>query len=98
MKKEIKIALAEQIIDLVNSFSREIEAERPKFIGTLNKSFGYLGLKKCEIGTPVFEFQDRYIIIMETLEYADKNQPIKAVDIRYYKETLNPFIDFKEAL
>jgi hypothetical protein len=60
----------------------------PKMIGSLNKVVGLNGFKKAEIGTPVFDTGDRYMIMLESL-----NGKI-SVEVTYYKETLSPSVDF----
>jgi len=60
----------------------------PIMVGTLNKAQGLNGFKKADIGHPVFEFKDRYIIYLES--YDGKT----TVAVPYYKETLGPVINF----
>ena len=99
MNDEQKIRLADIIIgEMEKSFSGE---DLPLMVGVLNKETGIVGFRKAEIGHPVFEYKDRYILYLES-ETPEKitapNSPtvyrdFKAV-IPYYKETLKPYIDF----
>jgi hypothetical protein len=58
----------------------------PILVGTLTKPTGIKGFDTTEVGHPVFELKDRYIIYLT-------NQ-ITTVAIPYYKETLRPHINF----
>ena len=80
MKKETKIELFDQIMNVIAFHSKEEKQLIPKNIGVLNKRVTQIGFKPLEIGTPVFEFQDRYLLFFETLN-GDKS-----CEIRYYKE------------
>ena len=55
-------------------------------VGTLQKKHGLAGYKVADIGHPVYETEDRYYIVLESLKEG------KPVEIRFYKETLEPFI------
>lgn len=51
------------------SFIEEcISGEMPVFVGTLQKKFGLNGFKPAEIGTSVFEVNDRHVIYLESLD------------------------------
>ena len=58
----------------------------PKLIGKLNKPWGIIGFNRAEIGHPVYEVSDRYIIYLS-------NEKISKHEVRFYKETLLPNID-----
>lgn len=72
----------------------------PMMVGVLNKAIGLNGFKMADIGHPVFEFKDRYIIYLES-STPDKitkvGEPLVYQDFKvaipYYKETLKPFIN-----
>lgn len=49
-------------------------------------------MKKCEIGTPVYEKGDRYVLYMETLD--GKN----VVETPYHKEDLSRVINMNESV
>ncbi len=100
MTNEQKIQLAEIIIrEMEKSFTGE---DMPVMVGVLNMATGINGFKLAEIGHPVFEYKDRFIIYLESLT-PDKiikvNEPVIYQDFKvatpYYKETLEPFIDKK---
>lgn len=87
MKNEDKLRLADQVIRFIEELS-EGQVNMPVMVGTLKRVWGLNGFKKAEIGTPVFEFNDRYIIYLETLN-GDRN-----VEVPFYKDTLKPVIEF----
>jgi hypothetical protein len=66
--------------------------DMPLMVGKLNKPQGIIGFKKAEIGHPVFEFQGKYIIYLES-NYKVKEEYI-TVAVPYFKESLKPVIDF----
>jgi len=81
-------------IDLMDYIIRYMEekvtsADMPVMVGTLNKAQGFNGFKKADVGHPVFEFKDRYII------YLESNDGKTTVSVPYYKDTLKPVIDFR---
>lgn len=88
MKNADKVKLLDQILALLNDNNEHTESSL-KLIGTLTKAQGINGFKKCDIGSPVFELGDRYIIVMETLDGKSSS------NIPYYKETLTPVINFE---
>src|SRR5574343_469645 len=45
-------------------FKDEIIEDCPKFVGKLNKKFGYNGFKPIEVGTDVYEFNNSYYFEM----------------------------------
>jgi len=79
-----------QLANLVLSFFADNNTEKsiPKKVGETIKVMGYGGLKKADIGHPVFEFQGKYIIYFETLD--GKN----TVEYPYNKAALLPSIKF----
>ncbi len=64
------------------------ESEQPILIGHLNKVFGYNGFNRIEIGTPVYSFKDKYYFEMTPINGN------KVVIQKFYKETLEPCINF----
>lgn len=84
----------------------ETEKKVPVMVGTLNKAQGIKGFEIAEIGHPVFEEGDRYIIYLksETMtsekvmnEHSGVYENVKlfcSVKVPYYKKTLEPSIDF----
>jgi len=81
-----KIKLMDSILKLIKESSTT--EDMPVMVGHLNKKQGQVGFKPAEIGHPVFEFNDRYLIYLES-NTGDFTTPLK-----YYKETLSPVIDF----
>lgn len=80
-------------VDLMDYIIRYMEesvtsSDMPIMIGTLNKAQGINGFKNADVGHPVFEFKDRYII------YLERNDGKTTVSVPYYRETLKPVIDF----
>jgi len=82
----------------------EIE-NTPILIGVLNTKQGINGFEIAEVGHPVFEYKDRYIIFLKSLTKTVEQVPdgngshTKTliefnVMIPYYKKTLSPFITF----
>lgn len=88
MDNNQKIKFAEAVLTLLKEFTKTEESLMPKHIGYLAKKQGLNGFKVAEIGTPVFEFKDRYLIYLESID-GKRNQ-----EVSYYKETLEPVIDF----
>ena len=89
MKTESKIKLAELIIRYLQE-QAEDKVDMPVMIGTLRRAWSLNGFKKAEIGNPVFEYDNRYLLYLETLN-GDRN-----VEVPFYKETLAPQIEFYE--
>jgi hypothetical protein len=87
MTDEDKIVLMDYIIRYMED--KVTSSEIPVMVGALNKSTGLTGFKMAEIGHPVFEFKDRYVI------YLERNDGNVTVSVPYYKESLKPIIDFK---
>lgn len=56
-----------------------------KQIGTLGKTFGLKGFKTAEIGEPVFELNDRHILVLESLDGKT------SVTVPFYKGDLSVF-------
>jgi hypothetical protein len=87
MTNEQKILLADKLIDLVEYFTPE--AEQPKrVIGTLKVVYGLNGFKKAELGTPVFEYNGKYLIMLESLNGKT------GFEVTFYKDTLMDSIEF----
>jgi hypothetical protein len=87
MKDKEKIQLANLVLEFLSA-QRETPAGTPKMVGTLNKVWGLNGFKKAEVGNPVFQKGDRYIIYLESLDGKT------SVEIPFSKEILKPAIDF----
>lgn len=64
--------------------------EVPVYVGTLIKPFGIKGYTKAEVGHSVFELGGKYII---TIYNEKTNEPHV---VSFYKESLNPEINFNE--
>jgi len=56
-------------------------------VGTLNKPFGLVGFNRAEIGHEVYEKQGKYVIYLS-------NDKVAKHEVGFFKETLNPAIDF----
>ena len=78
----------------------------PVLIGSLNKRQGINGFVVAEIGHPVFEFKDRYVIFLQSLTKTVEQIPDGKgghtktltdynVMIPYYKKAIFELIDFK---
>ena len=87
MTDKEKVDLMDYIIRYMEE--KVISADMPVMIGTLNKALGLNGFKRADVGHPVFEFKDRYII------YLESNDGKTTVSVPYYKDTLKPVIDFR---
>ncbi len=100
MNDRDKISIMDRVIEMIGQQSQG--QDMPTMIGTMNKKFGLNGFHPAEIGHPVFEFKDRYIIYLES-KTPDKvsGHGIETtykdfkVAVPYYKESLLPFITFK---
>jgi hypothetical protein len=82
-----KISIVNQIIDLISTANKE---SLPVMVGTLIEAQGINGFKLAEIGHPVFEFKDRYII------YLERNDEKLFVEVPYYKQSLFKKINFNK--
>lgn len=83
----------EDKLDLMNIIIRFMEdkassSDIPVMVGTLSRPQGINGFKRADIGHPVFEFKDRYVI------YLVRNDGEVTVTIPYYKESLTSSINF----
>ncbi len=86
-----QLADKERIFDLlVEQLSRYQDDKQlmPKMVGMLNKQVGLNGFKVAEIGTPIFDTGDRYLLMLESLDGKTN------VEMTYYKETLKSSINF----
>lgn len=88
MKDKEKLQLANMILEFFSNTGKETSNDVPKMVGTLNKVWGLNGFKKAEIGNPVFNKGDRYVIYLESLDGKT------SVEVPFLKETLSPAIDF----
>lgn len=99
MTKEEKIRLVDS---LLSNIKQSLNSnDYPVLIGTLNKRQGINGFEVAEVGHPVFEYKDRYIIYLESQhplveKVHGKELTVEKYTIKvpYYKETLTPLIDF----
>lgn len=87
MNDKEKIDLMDYIIKYMQE--KVTSQDMPIMVGSLNKQNGVIGFKKADIGHPVFEFKDRYII------YLESNDGKTIISVPYYKETLKNAIDFR---
>lgn len=85
MTEKQKIQLADIVLSFISEHANREEI--PVRVGTLNKKQGLNGFKPAEIGHPVFEFRDRYII------YLESNDGSITVSVPYFKETLRGSIN-----
>lgn len=67
----------------------EDEEEGERVIGTLTIQYGLRGYKPAPIGSNVWASRDRYLIYLEPLNGGEGHA------IPFYKETLAPYINFK---
>jgi hypothetical protein len=65
------------------------EEPKPVIVGHLNREFGYNYHLPIPKGSEVFEFNDRYYFII-----TPENEKLPKQEMRFYKETLKPCIDF----
>ncbi len=86
MTDEQKIQLANTIVAKVGEFMTS--KDMPIMVGTLTKAQGIKGFDKAEIGHPVFEFKDKYILFLQSEGCKTE------IQVSYYKDTLKPVIDF----
>lgn len=99
MKDEQKIQLVDRLLESLKDLA--VSEDMPVMVGTLSKSVGLNGFQVAEVGHPVFEHKDRYIIYLESKSPQMITQHGKQVEIKefkiavpYYKPTLKPIINF----
>ena len=85
MTDKQKVQLANMVLQFISD--NTTDASQPTMIGTLNRVLGFNGFKKAEVGTPIFEFNGKYIIYMESLD-GKRN-----IGVTYNKEQLAPVVD-----
>lgn len=66
MKDHDKIKLAEIILDFLKDSTEAKDV--PVYVGALSKRFGLNGFKVADIGTPVFEYNDKHVLYLESLD------------------------------
>src|SRR5678815_5250513 len=98
MDDAYKISFYDRMIEMLPKPSYN---EVPVLVGTLNSPQGINGFIDAEIGHPVFEYKDRYILYLESktpdritgygIETYYKDFKVA---IPYYKEDLSPLINF----
>lgn len=86
MTNEQKIQLADLIISFLSE--RTSKQDMPILVGILLSRQGIKGFQVADIGHPVFEYRDRYLIYVDSLDGKTK------VCIPFYKETLSKVISF----
>lgn len=86
MTDQQKIQLVDRLMEQISAMSTQEDI--PVMVGTLNQPQGIKGFERAEIGHPVFETKDRYVIYL--------TGPVNKAAVPYYKDTLKPFIDFTE--
>jgi hypothetical protein len=89
MDKKLKLQLADMVIEFLSRNQKD-EVIVARQIGTLNKAQGQRGFKLADIGTPIFDIGDMYMIMFESLD-GKRN-----AEVTYYKETLARVIDFTD--
>lgn len=104
MTEKQKVDLMDYVIKYIQEATTS--EDLPTMVGTLNKPLGIKGFKKADVGHPVFEYKDRYIVYLESEReltekvYDHERQQFNTkvgfftVAIPYYKDTLKPCIDF----
>ncbi len=86
MTSNEKAKMYDQISALIGTDNMQ-ENKVMKCVGTLKTKQGIKGFKCADVGDFVFELNDRYIIVMETLDGKNSAQ------IPYFKDTLLPHIE-----
>jgi hypothetical protein len=90
MDKKLKVQLADMVIEFLSRHQNDEEGFVARQIGTLNKAQGQNGFKRAEVGTPVFDLGDRYMIMLESLD-GKRN-----VEMTYYKNDFAHVIDYTD--
>jgi len=85
MTNEQKVAIIDQVINLINQADKE---SLPIMVGTLTRPFGLNGFKMAEVGHPVFDFNNRYFV------YLERDDGKLTVEVPFYHDTLKEFIKF----
>ena len=88
MTTQDKAKIFDQITSLIGNDALH-ENKAMKCVGTLKTKQGIKGFKPADVGEVVFELNDRYIIVMETLDSKNSAQ------VPYYKDTLSAHIEFE---
>lgn len=90
MNNKKKVEIFDRIYELVKE---ETEPTKTlQCIGTLNKPWGMNGHIRCEIGHPVYEKGDRYVLYMDSTD--GKN----TLEVPFYKEDLCKIIDINKVV
>jgi hypothetical protein len=87
MKNEDKIRIFDLLVEQLSRYQDDKQLT-PKMVGMLNKRVGLNGFKVAEVGTPIFDTGDRYLLMLESLDGKTN------VEMTYYKETLKSSINF----
>lgn len=82
-----RVSAFDEVLDLLRD--PEPEEEKEVQIGTLNKAYGIKGYVRAEVGHPVFELKDRYIIYLKHPHLPDARVP-------FYKDAFKHYIDFAQ--
>lgn len=99
MNNDEKVRIIDLLIEQVKESLRDQDV--PFLVGLLNHPYGLNGFKMDEIGHPVFELNDRYIVYLESespiqiSKYGQETiyQHFK-ISVPFYKTTLSPYITF----
>jgi len=79
MNNKQKVELFDKIYELLKEETKS--SNILQCAGTLTRAQGINGFKLCDIGTPVFEKGDKYVLFMETLDGKT------VVEVPYNKES-----------
>lgn len=82
-----KIRDIDTALHLLGVESDESEQPAMKMVGNLKTVFGLNGYDKAEIGHPVYEKGDRYVIFLTSEKYP-------ALEVPFYKQHLHKHIEF----
>lgn len=101
MKDSEKVRIIDLLLEEIKS--SHVDDNIPIFVGTLNHPYGLRGFEMAEVGHPVFELKDRYIVYLESIS---PTQIVKFgeptiyqkfnIAVPFYKETLSHSINFKK--
>lgn len=80
MTNKDKIALVDRLLEELKEEAGGKQVRN--MVGTLTRPQGLKGFHKCDIGHPVFQKDDRYVLYMESIDGKT------VVEVPYYIETL----------
>lgn len=88
-----KKELADMIIRFISEHAdKKTKDDMPVMVGTLNRVVGINGFVKAQPGDPVFEYRDRYVIYLVSVDGK------QTVSIPYYKHNFKDSINFQNGL